>query len=372
MRGSLLAVVAVAVIAGLGVVAAVRSLGFLTPAPVASAPQQPPPAPPPPAPPPPPLVAVASSHMFAGDTVYQENVTVRPLRPEELKDYEANKADYVGAVPAVAYFRYLTKDIIADTPLKKADLEALKKPEALNVRLPEGTRGVDLPLPKELAAGGMIAVGDWVDVYILTDVARTDNPTRIPQNGVLVQSVPVIAKRSTLYSPFIALPAGPIGHTLAVNPYRAALIDYARAVGTISLVPVSQPERARLEALKASKGNLAIPFAAAGSPEYRDEQDRIEKYARGEVAVGRADLARILRLPQIVPPPPPTPRAAPVQVELFTGTQRSGTATFPSTDAPPPYVPPPLPEYTFIAPTTPDNRPTPGTTTRPVAVPPKN
>jgi Flp pilus assembly protein CpaB len=372
MRGSLLAVVAVAVIAGLGVVAAVRSLGFLTPA-VAGPTQPPPPAPtPPPAPPPPPQVVVAKLHMFAGDTVDPENVVVRPLRPEELKDYEANKADYVGSVPAVTYFRYLAKDVVADTPVKKADLEAPKKPDALNVRLPEGTRAVDLPLARELAAGGMIAVGDWVDVYILTDVARTDNPARVPQNGVLVQSAPVVAKRSTLFFPYTSLPAGPIGHTLAVNPYRAALIDYARAVGTISLVPVSQAERARLDALKAAKGNLAIPFAAPGSPEYRDEQDRIEKYARGEVAVGRTDLARILRLPQIVPPPPPAPRAAPVQVELFTGTQRSGTATFPSTDAPPPYVPPPLPEYTFIAPTTPDNRPTPGTTTRPVATPPKN
>ena len=227
---------------------------------------------------------------------------------------------------------------------------------------------------KELAAGGMIAVGDWVDVYILTDVARSDAPgARVPQNGVLVRSAPVVAKRSSLYPIYTGLqPGEPIAHTLAVNPFRAALIDYARAVGTLSILPVSKAEKDRLDGMKKDpKANLAIAFAEPGSPEYRDEEDRIEKYSRGEIAVGRADLAKVLRLPQITLPPPPTPRTGPVQIEVFTGVQRTKTAEFPSADGPPPYVPPPTPEYLFIAPTTPDNRPTPGTTTRPVA-PPKN
>lgn len=369
MRGTLLAVVAVAVIAGLGVVALARQTGWLNPA---AAPTQPPPptvvvAPPPP--PPVPVVVTLRQHLYAGDAVDKDALTVRELRADEVKDYEANKADYIVSPGGAAYFRTLSRDVMADTPLKKAYLDEPKKPEPLASRLAPGTRAVDLALTKDLAASGMIAVGDWVDVYILTDVSRSDSPTRIPQGGVLVQSAPVVAKRGTLYPYYTGLPDGPIGHTLAVNPYRAALLDYAKSVGTVSIVPVSASEKKRLDELKVranevpAKASLAIPFAEPGSPEYTAEQDRIEKYNRGEIAVGRADLARVLRLTPLAPPPPPATRTPPVQIELFSGVQRSGTASFPTSDPTPPYVPPPAPEYLFTAPAAP---------TTPVRPAPKN
>jgi Flp pilus assembly protein CpaB len=364
MRGSLLAVVAVAVVAGLGVVGAVRALGLLNPPVVAEKPV--PPAPP--APPPVPTVTVAGRHLFKGDTIDPRDLVVRPVRPGEEKDFAANRAEFLGDAKEVAYFRYAARDVVADTPLRLTDLAELKKPEPLNARLTPGTRAVDLAVPKELAAGGMIAVGDWVDVYLLTEVARTDSPARVPQAGVLVHSAPVIAKRGTLFSIFAGLPDGPIQHTLAVNPYRAALLDYARAVGTISLIPVSSAEKARLDELKQKAMDnpksmaLAIPFAEPGSPEYKDEQDRMERYARGEFAVGPADLARVLRLT-----PPAAPRSGTVQVELFTGVRPSGTATFRTADGGPA-----APEFVFMAPTGADGRPAPGSTVRPVVVPPKN
>lgn len=258
--------------------------------------------------------------------------------------------------------------MVADTPLRLTDLAELKKPEPLNARLTPGTRAVDLAVPKELAAGGNIAVGDWVDVYVLTDVARTDSPARVPQAGVLVHSAPVIAKRGTLYTIFAGLPDGPIQHTLAVNPYRSALLEYARAVGTVSLVPVSSAEKARLDELKQKAMDnpksmaLAIPFADPGSPEYRDEQDRIERFARGELSVGPGDLARVLRLTA-----PPAPRSNTVQIELFTGVRPAGTATFRTPDGGPA-----APEYVFTAPTGVDGRPAPGSTVRPVVAQPKN
>jgi len=362
MRGSLLAVIAVAVVLGLGVVALVRAAGWLAPPVVSSPPQTVVVVP---SPPPQPQVLVAGRPMYTGDMVDAEALFLRPLRAGEAKDYEANTADYLVSRES-AVLRDLARDVAADTPLRKLDLAPVQKPEALNVRLAPGTRAVDLAVPKELAAGGLIAVGDWVDVLVLTDVARSDSPARVPQTGVLVQCAPVIAKRSSLFPVFSAPQPGPIGHMVAVNPYRAALLEYARSVGTISLVPVSAAEKRRLDVLKgraatnpATAASVAIPFAEPGSPEFRDEVERIEKYGRGELSVGRADLARVLQLA------PPAPRTPAVQIEIFRGTARAGTASFEPPGGPPI-------EYVFTAPTGRDGTPVPGSTVRPVAVPPKN
>ncbi len=152
MRGSLLAVVAIAVVLGLAVVAVVRYAGWLNP-PVASSP--------PPQrvvetvvpPPPPPRVVTYGLQLSAGDTVDGRFLAVRDLRPDEMKEYDANKDAYMPPSVATAAFRYAARDVIADTPLKKTDLEAVKKPEPINARLAPGTRAIDLSVPKELATG---------------------------------------------------------------------------------------------------------------------------------------------------------------------------------------------------------------------------
>src|SRR5439155_14312693 len=100
MRGSMLAVIAVAIIVGLGVVFAVRTMGLLNP---------PPPPPPPPVvetrvvvpEPPPPTVLVPVRQLFVGDTVAPTDVRVRPLRPEEFKEFTDNKDKYLPAVVEV-------------------------------------------------------------------------------------------------------------------------------------------------------------------------------------------------------------------------------------------------------------------------------
>src|SRR5438067_5748895 len=107
MRASMLAVIAVAAVVGLGVVFSVKTLGLLAPppAPVVEAP--PPPPPPPPAPQPhPPTVLVPSRHLFTGDTISPNDIRVRQLRPEEAKEYDTHKAEFLPAVPEVTYFRF--------------------------------------------------------------------------------------------------------------------------------------------------------------------------------------------------------------------------------------------------------------------------
>ena len=104
----------------------------------------------------------------------------------------------------------------------------------------------------------------------------------------------------------------------------------------------------------------------------------LERYANGSLSIGDEDLARLLRLPAIEPPPPPPkpvkppkpfrpapvpPPPPPVTVEIYSGVNKSGTASFPVPYTPPVieipdppeppepvYVPPPPAKYLFRSP----------------------
>ena len=384
MRASLLAVVAIAIIAGLGVVFAVKSLGLL---------DQPQPRPveqvvvvkelPPPPIPPVPRIIAPTRNLFAGDPMTGYSIGIRPLRPEEMKDYEAHKDDYLPGSLEAAMFRTAARDLPGDRPLRKGDLLEAKKPESLNSRLFPGTRAVTVGISKDRSASGLIQVGDWVDVYLITDVSRSDNPTPVPFTGLLVPHAQVIAKRDTLYAIYDPLVSDTVSFTLATNPYRTALVEHGRNVGILTLVPVSADEKKRLdslrdEAIKTPGMSIAVTFAPEGSPEYKEEQSRLERYANGSLSIGDEDLIRLLRLPAIEPPAappkpvkppkpikplPPPPPPPPVTVEIYSGVNKSGTASFPvpynppvveipdPPEAPEPvYVPPPPAKYLFRSP----------------------
>jgi Flp pilus assembly protein CpaB len=281
-------------------------------------------------------------------------VALRPLRAEELKEYEEHKAEYLPPAAHITYFRTTARDILPDKPLKYSDLTDPQKPKPLADRLAPGTRAVSVAIPKEHSVGGLIQVGDWVDVYILTDVSRTDSPTRVPHAALLVPRAQVIAKRDTLYSIYAPLaPGEPIPFTLATNPFRAELLEYGRTVGTLALVPVSADEKKRLDTLReaAMKDpglNLSVPFAAPGSKEHEAELAQIDRYTRGVLTIGAEELANVLNLPKIevpvIPEPPapqpePPPPPAPITIEKFSGTEATGLSSFPV-----PYVPPPRPK----------------------------
>lgn len=305
----------------------------------------------PPPPPPRPFVLVPARNIFKGDAITGVNVVLRQLRADEMEEYEKNKADYLPSL-SVAYFRLAAKDLPGDRPLRKGDLLEAKKPESLNARLFPGTRTITVGISKDRSVSGLIQVGDWVDVYLITDVSRTDNPNAVPYTGLLVPHAQVVAKRDTLYPIYDPLFSDTVSYTLATNPYRAALLEYGRNVGVLTLTPVSADEKKRLdilrdEAMKAPGVSVAATFAPPGSPDYKSEQERLQRYSDGALSIGDEDLVRVLHLPLIVPPPPPKPVKVvlpppppqPVTVELYNGTNRAGTASFPV-----PYTPPPLPE----------------------------
>ena len=326
MRFSLLAVIAIAIVIGLAVVFLVKALGLLAPARVESPVVTP-------APPPVISVLVPTRNLFVTDTLNPGDVTVRPLRPSEVDDYKAHTSDYLNPVPSIAYFRYMARDITADQPIKRSDLVEPKKPDPLNLRLIPSARAVNVLVLKDSSVGGLIQVGDWVDVHVLTDVNRSDSPTRQILGGLLVRNAQVIAKRDTLYSIYSPLQPGPISFALSTNPYRAALIEYARTVGSLSLVPVSADEKEKLDALKKdadrdpSKVNQIL-MGDPASPEYPLEADRLRRYAMGPSGVGGDDLARVLALQPIAPPH---------TVQYISGVTQKGLLSFGDPIAPPRY-----------------------------------
>src|SRR6185312_5275660 len=325
-----------------------------------------------PPPPPRPFVLIPARNIFAGDAITGVNVVLRQLRADEMEDYDKNKADYLPPSQSVAYFRLAAKDLPGDRPLRKGDLLEAKKPESLNARLFPGTRAITVGISKDRSVSGLIQVGDWVDVYLITDVSRTDNPNAVPYTGLLVPHAQVVAKRDTLYPIYDPLFSDTVSYTLATNPYRAALLEYGRNVGVLTLTPVSADEKKRLdtlrdEAMKTPGVSVAATFAPPGSPEYKNEQERLERYANGSLSIGDEDLVRLLRLPLIAPPVPPPkqvkatippPPPPPVTGELYSGIARAGTASFPVPYTPPPlpeppepvYVPPPPAKYLFKSP----------------------
>lgn len=362
MRASFFLVLAVALLVGLGVAVAAKAFGLLSPVQIVEAA---PPAPAPVvAPPPPPSVLVSARNIYEGDTIRPGDVKVRPARPEEIADLEKHKSEYVQPVMDAVYYRYALKNIEADAPILRSALKDLSKPEALHTRLAPGMRAVNVAVPKGNSAGGLIQVGDWIDLYVTTEVARTDETSHMPQTGLLVRHAQVIAKRDTLWSVFAPLPnETAIQYTLAMNPYRAALVEYTRTVGGLSMIPVSEMEKKKLDEVKAEvmKDPAKSMLLAMSDPKvdsYKDEESRIREYERGSLSIGADDLARVLNLKPIVAPtpvPPPPPAPAPLTVEVITGVQRGGIVTFPSQTpaAPAPTPPaPPAGRYLFSMPPT--------------------
>lgn len=311
MKASTLFTLAIALMVGLGLVVVAKLTGLLN-TPVKTAP------------PPPPSVVVAARNLFAGDALRLPDVKVRPLKPDEEAAFRKDPSAYL-PVPESAHLRTPLKNILADQPITESMLEPMEKPEALNARLLPLTRAIDLGVDAENSVAGLIQVGDWVDVYLTSDVGKTSGGEPYLRTGLLAHNVEVIAKRGTLYQLYAPLRPGPIPFTLAPNLYRAALIDYARNKGVISLLPVSQEEKKTLIAMKAGVEKdpdkvVALSLAPDGE-EYVDELRRVRQADQGEAVAGNEDLVRVFNLPPLTPPNV-------VTVEYYRGVRRTGSATF--------------------------------------------
>jgi Flp pilus assembly protein CpaB len=290
----------VAGLMGLGATAAGKAMGlFGTPAKEAPALPQ---------------VLVAAKTIFKDTLIETSFVTVRDVSEAELADYNSNRSQYLPPMADAVFQRIAAKNIEAGQVIKRSDLVDINRPDPLAERLLPQMRAVNVSVKKERSAGGLIQTGEWVDVTLTTSFSI---PEGVPGNRtvLLARNVRVIAKRNSLWPVFRPLPEDqPIDFTLEANPYRAALIEFARDRGFLSLTPLPESrqkalEKARDESLKSGK----ITFSDPESKELKDEDERVAAFNRGDLTVGEPDLLRILSLS--LPKPP-------VSLELITGQER--------------------------------------------------
>lgn len=315
MRASTLFALTLAVLAGLGVAIVAKMTGVFNPPQAAAE-----------APKPKPRevqVLAANRNIFAGDLVDPTFVKTRTLRPEELDHYDKNKDAYLPASPAAVYLRIAKENITAEQPITKDMLKEMAKPEPLDTRIVPSMRAVNVSLMKDQAAGGLIQVGDWVDVMLTSTVEAPGIPPST-RTACIAPRVRVIAKRNTLWPVFAPLPEDkPVHYTLEVNPYRAAIMEFTRGKGQITLAPLPATEQRKLEALRAdlmknpdAAGN-GVQFISFDENEISLEEARVESLLKGHTAVSEADMIRIFNL--TTPPPPTAPDEA-ITIERVTGT----------------------------------------------------
>lgn len=315
MRASSVFALTLALLMGLGALVGARYLGYLGKAEPPRKEIQ---------------VLVAARNLFPDDVIESSWVKMRTLRADEIAHYEANKHQYLPPVQQAAALRVPKRAIEADTPILREDLKEMIKPEPLTVRLMPNMRAVNLSLQKDQAAGGLIQVGEWVDVYMTTSVTVDGQETT--RTAPVANRLRVIAKRNALWNVFAALPDNkPVHFTLEANPYRAGLIEYARTKGTLCLIPVSAAEQKELEQKRAQlleadlpKEMLPVSFAAKTKADPEREEVLVEALNRGEYSIGTHDLVRIFDLNTGAPP------KADVVVESFNGLKRGKTMHFDS------------------------------------------
>jgi Flp pilus assembly protein CpaB len=317
MRASTLFGLTVAVLIGLGVAIAAKMGGFFSP----------PPPPEPPAKKAEVMILAAARNLFAGDMIDTTGVRVRALKPEEYAHYQAHRDQYLPPLPAAAALRITRRNIYADEPMLKEVLQEMTRPEALHSRLLPQMRAVNLSLTRERSAGGLIQTGDWVDVSLTSKIDNGQGSTST-RTACIVPKARVIAKRNSLWPIFAPLPEDkPVSFTLEVNPYRAALLEFSRTKGVLTMAPLPVNEKRSLEtrrneAMENANGIRPVHFIEVGTVEASEEDTRVASFGRGELVVSEVDLIRIFGLTTSAPPTPP------ITVERFGGIYRYEPAVF--------------------------------------------
>ncbi|MGF1577966.1 MAG: Flp pilus assembly protein CpaB [Gemmataceae bacterium] len=320
MRASTLLVLTIAILIGVGVAVAARLSGIFrrveaTPPPAVET-----------------KVLVAGQNIFKGGLMTPNFVTVRNMTPEELEHYRQHKDEYLPATPNAIALRVADADIPTDQPILKKHLKPMELPSSLNTRLLPSMRAINLSVTKDKASGGLIRVGEWVDVLFTSEITDPDGNKTV-RTAPLARRVRVIAKRNTLWPVFAPLdPEKPIPFTLELNPYRAALVEFAKRHGELTLTPLPESDQKKLEvtrtALLKKGGDIKlVQFNDDGALDAQAEEDRVAAYNRGELVIGEQDLIRLFDLKVAIAPtgPPPEKR---VHIQQVVKTDIMKPATF--------------------------------------------
>lgn len=306
MRASTLFGLTIAILIGMAVVFGVKSAGFFD----RKAP--------PPAPPDRPRILVAAKNMFEGIHASEHDVTIRPVEDHEMDQFIKNRHKYMPVVPAAVNLREIARNIPANEPLLKEHFKDLVLPGSFNEVLDPMHRAVNLQLPKERAGGGIIRKNDMVDVYLTTTVCADPN-CRHPMTltAPIALGLKVVYKRDSIFNQMRPVGDGPVSLTLQARPYRAALIEFAKNKGMITVVPTGPDNKKK-----------AFVFVNEG----KDEERRDIEQLQGQ-PISDHDLEEIFRLQPIAKaPPPPAPENNIVEVHIIGGVTERGTRVFRNPD----------------------------------------
>lgn len=257
-----------------------------------------------------PKILVAKTNLFEGITLTTANVQVREIRPEEkqlLDDYKKNRAKYPDPTAEAANFRVMRRNVEAGQVLLKDDFEPMVIPPGLPARITDKMVAVNVLIPKEQAASGLIRVDDYVDVLLTSNItADKGNPIAGPRTACIARDLCVIIKRGALGT-YLAPVPDKLQFTLEADPYRATLITYAVDKGFLTLVPSAKKPRD-----PNAKREAPATFNIQGSKEYKNEDERVAAILRSDRSISDGDLERIFGLP-------PLPVSETMKIETYTG-----------------------------------------------------
>lgn len=277
MRASTLFGVTLAVLLGLAVVVGAKVTGFLDKQ--AAQPKRENPI----------QVLVAGQNLFDGTTCQAYMTRVRNLTDEEMVHYNTNRGKYLPPIPQWADFRVLRASVAANEPLLKEHFQDLEIPKGIAKRLEPNMRAVNIVLPKDRAGAGLIQIDDRVDVYLTTTICadpRCSNPRSA--TAPIAKGLRVLVKRDNLWT-MMAPVSDQATYILQANPYRAALLEYSKLKGILTLVPTPA-------SIPGKNGKDPHPMRDPQDNEFKDEDQRLQAFMAGEITVGDPDLERIFRL----------------------------------------------------------------------------
>jgi len=264
---------------------------------------------------PPFLVLVAKQNMFPDIMATTQDVGVRPATAAEIVELRSrNLTDkLMPPYPAAANLRIAARSIGVDEILFKDHFQEQAIPEGLSARVDKGMRVVNLVLPPDRASGGLLRVGEYVDVLLTTSICADPKCTvSRTATAPLAQNLKVVLKRNIFFTVLQGVPENkPVSFHLQASPYKAGLIEFAKTKGLLSLIP------------SAAGGPVKLSPAQA-----KVEEARSAAFLSGEATINDQDLERIFNLRPLQAPEPP------LMVEHYNGLKYSGTSTFHRNGAP--------------------------------------
>jgi Flp pilus assembly protein CpaB len=305
MRASTVFILALVLLVGFVALAVAKAAGLFNPSP-----------PPPPAPERPPIKALFSkTNLFEKITITADQVYVRDLTAAEEAALKSRFGDnwqskLLPPLVTAAHLRTPRQNIVADQPLFRDQFEDINLPEPISLQLEPNTRAVNVKVDKDKAVGGVLRVGEYVDVFLTAKVG-IGNEEEL-RTACIARGCKIVMKRNVMWTMMAGDPDDkPLHFTLQANPYRAALIAYAQQNGQISLLPGSPPLR------------IGSSWSDPSSPEYAMEDQRIDEINRGTRVVGAEDLVRIFQIP-----PAPLPTPPPLRIQHLAGVSEAGYTYF--------------------------------------------